>query len=251
MSNEALVRWSTLIITAIAIVGAFVGSGLLGGIPVQDAAGGWLSSTATPIAPAGTAFRIWSLIYLGLACYAVWQLGESSLRLDRVRWLIALSALLNALWIGAVQLGWLAASLVIIVVLLAVLLLIMSRLTDSPDSGWELTFVDITLGLYLGWITLATLANLSAWLWSLGYRGEPLGESGYGIAMVVIALLIGMATVFAFSRLTPALASSWGLIWVCVARWAEQRTLALVALAAAVVLVVGAICWKLREPRPA
>lgn len=103
MRNEALVRWSTLLITAIAIVGAFVGSGLLGGTPVQDAAGGWLSSTATPIAPAGTAFRIWSLIYLGLAGYAVWQLGESSLRLDRVRWLIALSALLNALWIGAVQ----------------------------------------------------------------------------------------------------------------------------------------------------
>lgn len=136
-------------------------------------------------------------------------------------------------------------------VLLAVLLLIMSRLTDAPDSGWELTFVDITLGLYLGWITLATLANLSAWLWSLGYRGEPLGESGYGIAMVVIALLIGMATVFAFGRLTPALASSWGLIWVCVARWAGHRTLALAALAAAVVPVVGAIWWKLRDPRPA
>ena len=80
---------------------------------------------------------------------------------------------------------------------------------------------------------------------------DPTAHAEVGIAMVVIALLIGMATVFAFGRLTPALASSWGLIWVCVARWAGHRTLALAALAAAVVPVVGAIWWKLRDPRPA
>lgn len=251
MRNEAVIRWSTLVITVIAIIGAFIGSGLLGGTPVQDAAGGWLSSTATPVAPAGPAFRIWTVIYLGFACYAVWQLGESGPRLDRVRWLIAASALLNALWIGAVQLGWLGASLVIITVLLAVLVSIVTRLTGEPDSGWELVFVDITIGLYLGWITVATMANLTAWLWSWGYRGAPFGENGFAILVLLTALAIALMTVIYQRRMAPALASSWALMWISVARWEGYSAVAITALIGCLLLLAVAVVWKLREPPPA
>lgn len=61
----------TLIGVAAAIVMAFIGSGALGGTPVAEAAGGALSADATPLAPAGTAFSIWSVIYIGLAGYAI------------------------------------------------------------------------------------------------------------------------------------------------------------------------------------
>ena len=66
------VRQATVAVSAVvAIIGAFMGSGAAGGTPIDRAAGGALSATATPIAPAGPAFSIWSVIYLGLIAYAV------------------------------------------------------------------------------------------------------------------------------------------------------------------------------------
>ena len=70
--------WFMPITTAVAVVVAiglaFIGSGALGGTAVSDAAGGALLADATPLAPASTAFSIWSVIYVGLAVYAVYQL---------------------------------------------------------------------------------------------------------------------------------------------------------------------------------
>src|SRR5699024_9254852 len=54
----------TLLGAAAALVAAFIGSGALGGTPIAEAAGGVLSADATPVAPAGSAFSIWSVIYL-------------------------------------------------------------------------------------------------------------------------------------------------------------------------------------------
>src|SRR5690554_5378873 len=101
------VRQIVVLLSAlIAVVGAFVGSGAAGGTPIQDAAGGALSADATPIAPAGPAFAIWSVIYLGLIAYAVWQLLPRNKRDPRQRLLgypIAASLILNAAWILSVQ----------------------------------------------------------------------------------------------------------------------------------------------------
>ena len=67
----------------VATIGAFLGSGVLGGTPIQFAAGGWLNEDSTPLAPAKGAFRIWSLIYLGLLAYSVWQLLPAQRRSAR------------------------------------------------------------------------------------------------------------------------------------------------------------------------
>src|SRR5690606_8153684 len=92
----------TLLGTAAAIVVAFIGSGALGGTPIAEAAGGVLSADATPVAPAGSAFSIWSVIYLGLAAYAILQLTATARRSARQAalrpWALA-SVLLNAAWV--------------------------------------------------------------------------------------------------------------------------------------------------------
>lgn len=82
------VRQVVVVVSAVvAILGSFIGSGAAGGVPIQDAAGGALSASATPIAPAVPAFSIWSIIYLGLVAYAVWQLlPDSAPLLASVRW---------------------------------------------------------------------------------------------------------------------------------------------------------------------
>src|SRR5699024_2022467 len=157
---------------AAAIVAAFVGSGALGGTPINEAAGGALSADATPVAPAGSAFGIWSVIYLGLAAYALWQLSPTARRSTCQRLLrpwALLSALLNAAWIWSVQLDLLVVSVAVIMVLLAVLVRIVMILGAPRASGWlETLLTDGTFGLYLGWVTVAFLANVYAWLADAG-----------------------------------------------------------------------------------
>ena len=221
----AAVGWALPIITvlgvAAAIVAAFIGSGALGGTSISEAAGGALSADATPIAPAGAAFGIWSVIYLGLAGYALWQLTPGARRSPRqhaVRpWALA-SALLNAAWIWTVQLGWLAVSVLVIIALLAVLIRLMFLL-GAPRTGGlvETVLADGTFGLYLGWVTVAFLANTYAWLADAGV--DVVTRIQMGVVGIVVAAAIAVATILlSGGRVAPALATSWGIAWVAAGR---------------------------------
>ncbi len=240
----------TLVGTAVAIVVAFIGSGALGGTPVSEAAGGALSADATPVAPAGTAFSIWSLIYVGLIAYAVWQLTPVARRSDRQRslrpWALV-SVLLNAAWIWTVQLDAVWASVLVIVALLAVLIRIMYIL-GAPRTGGpvELVVADGTFGLYLGWVSVATLANTYAWLAAAGL--DQVTTVGAGVVGIVLAAGIGVATaLLSRGRVAPALATAWGLAWIAVGRTEGQNeSSALVwtaGVAAAVVLLTALVTW--------
>lgn len=246
------------VLALVAIAGAFFGSGALGGTPVQDAAGGALASDSTLIAPAGPAFSIWSVIYLGLFAYAVWQLFPSQAARAvhrRVGYLIALSMLLNAAWIGVVQLGQVGLSVLVIFVLLAVLGVTFSLLLRTPRNAdskaavvVESIVLDGTVGLYLGWVTIATAANVAAWLTALGFRGFGIDPDAGGVGVVVVAALCGVATAISGrGRLTPAIALAWGLCWVAVARITDEPASQLVGIAAVVaacVVIVVAVVYR-------
>ena len=92
---------------------------------MNKVAGGALSTTATLVAPAGPAFSIWAVIYLGLLAFAFWQLApsrRSDPRQRAVGWLVrGLKLVLNAVWILVVQAEWIVASVAVILVLLGVL----------------------------------------------------------------------------------------------------------------------------------
>src|SRR3954447_7639852 len=160
---DRLRQVGVLVGAIVAIAGAAIGSGAFDGQAVQDAAGGALSATATPVAPAGPAFSIWSAIYLGLAVVAVAQVlprQATNPRLRATAWWVLASMLLNALWIGVVQLGSLAGSVVVILGLLAVLCVLLVALVRVPPRGIVDVTTDVTVGLYLGWVSVAALANI-------------------------------------------------------------------------------------------
>ncbi|WP_413544221.1 tryptophan-rich sensory protein [Citricoccus nitrophenolicus] len=231
----------------IATVGAFLGSGVLGGTPIAEAAGGWLNEDSTPLAPASAAFRIWSVIYLGLLAYSVWQLLPAQRRSARHHalrpWAVA-SMLLNAAWIWVVQLGWLVLSLVVIAVLLAVLGRILSLLVHTGATGWtESLITDGTFGLYLGWVTIATVANASAVLGAAGFDGFGLPIAGVASVVLAVAALIGVAMAWrSGGRIAPALALSWGLAWIMMGRLDSglESTGTAVAAGIAAAVVLGA-----------
>ena len=241
----------TLLGTAAAIVAAFIGSGALGGTPIAEAAGGVLSADATPVAPAGSAFSIWSVIYVGLAAYAIWQLtpvARRSARQAALRpWALA-SVLLNAAWIWSVQLELILGSVLVIVLLLAVLIRIMFILAAPRIGGMiETVVTDGTFGLYLGWVSVAFLANTYAWLADAGV--DVVTEVPFGIVGIIVAAAVGVATaLISGGRVPPALATAWGLAWVAYGRTEgahESTSLVLAAGIASVVVVLTAIGFRL------
>jgi hypothetical protein len=233
----------------IAVVGAFVGSGAAGGTPIQDAAGGALSADSTPIAPAGPAFSIWSVIYLGLLAYAVWQLLPAQVSAPRQRavgYWAAASLVLNAAWILSVQFDQLALSCVVIVLLLAVLARTFLLLVDGRPSGViEAIVLDGTMGLYLGWVAIATAANLSAGLTVAGFDGFGWGSDAWAVIVLAVAALVGvLLAIRGRGRLAPAASLAWGLGWVAVSRTTGElvsQPAVIAAIVAATVIVIATV----------
>lgn len=257
-SNDRL-RHSVVVVSAIvAIVGAFIGSGAAGGTPIVEASGGALSADATPVAPAGSAFGIWSVIYAGLIGYTIWQLLPTQTRADRHRKLgypIALSLILNAAWILSVQFDLLWASVPIIVLLLVVLIWAFRlSLASRPSNVIDAIVTDGTMGLYLGWVTIATVANVAAVLTAAGFDGFGLSPDLWGVVLIAGAGVIGVGlALYGRGRLAPAASLCWGIAWVAVGRLTGD--LLSVPTAITSVLVVGVILLvtiaaRIKAPRP-
>ncbi|MGH1524897.1 tryptophan-rich sensory protein [Leifsonia sp. L25] len=245
--------------TVIALGGAVYGSGLAGGRPIPRVAGGALGPDATLVAPAGPAFAIWSVVYLGLAGYAIWQALPSQAARRRQRavgyWIIA-SLLLNAAWIVAVQAGLLALSVPIIGLLLVVLVVAFVRLRHEPgDTTADAVLLDGTVGLYLGWAMVATAADVAAWLQTAGFTGFGMPPEVWAMAVLAALAVVACAlAVWDRGRLAPALASAWGLVWIAVSRSAgglPSAVVAVTALASAILVIMVAVAVRVaRGGRP-
>jgi hypothetical protein len=244
------------------LAGSLVGAGVLGGPPVAQAAGGALSADATLIAPAGSAFGIWSVIYLGLAIYTVWQWLPGQLHAPlhrRIGWLVAASMLLNAAWLLVVRAGWLVARVAVVVALVLVLGLLIGRRVQLRAGGvLDAVIVDGTFGLYVGWVSVATCANITAVLVAAGVTPEPGIAAAAAVVVLVVALGIGLLLIRS-SRGNPAIpaAMAWGIGWIAVGRLTGEPASTITGVAAivvAVALIVAGVLGVLRgrrDPVPA
>lgn len=248
--------WVVLIALPVTLAAAALGAGLFGGSEVQASSSGALSDAATPLAPYGPAFSIWSVIYLGLAAYAVWQVLPAQ-RHDRrqraIGWLAVGSLVLNAAWILCAQAGLLPVTVVVILLLLAVLLAIFEQLRRlRPGSLVEAVVVDGTFGLYLGWVAVATVANVAAWLADAGVRPDPF-ELPAILVLLLVAVVAALIAIRGRGRIAPALAMLWGVAWIGVGRAIGEPASATLAVAAVVVcalIAFATVAARLRSPEP-
>jgi hypothetical protein len=255
--SDRMRQWLVTAGAIFMIFGTLYGFGLIG-TPVEQSSGGSLSAEATLLAPAVRAFSIWSVIYIGLMGYVVWQWlpgNTASVRARRIGWLSALSMALNGLWLLVVQLGALWLSVVVILALAVTLGELMRRL-GSPRAATsaEKLLVDGTFGLYLGWVSVATLANVTATLVASGF--DPGGEVAEYFAVAVLAVGAVLGVILARvlgGRIGVAAAMSWGLFWIAVGRLTGQPASDLAgvtaAIAAAVIVVATALVLLGRPAR--
>lgn len=230
------------------VFGTLVGVGVLG-TSVASTSGGALSAQATLIAPAGPAFSIWGVVYLGLLAYTVWQWLPRNAATERSRatgWLAAVSMVLNAGWLLVTQQGWIWASVVVILALVLTLGLLVRRLTTLVSTSIaERVVVDGTFGLYLGWVTVATCANVTAAL--VASHVDPGRTVGAALAVVVLAVAAALGMVFAVrlgGRWSVAVAMAWGLAWIAAGRLGatdlHSTPTAVAAIVAALVVLAAA-----------
>lgn len=230
------------------LVAALFGAGLLGGTPVERVQDGAPDSDGSHLAPAGPAFSIWSVIYTGLIAYAVWQALPRQRENDRQRalgWLVALTAVLNGLWLVAAQLMTLPLTVVVIVLLLIALAVTFRRavLTRTPDDGAiDAVLLDGVTGLHLGWVSVATVADTAAWL----TRSVPADWGGaataWGVVVLAAVAAIGLAMAWASAwRVTPGLAIGWGAAWIGIGRVTGEPVDGAIAVTAFVVAALVAL----------
>ncbi|KAA9089118.1 tryptophan-rich sensory protein [Microbacterium radiodurans] len=227
------------------LVAAVIGAGAFGNTAVQDQQGGALDTDGSYLAPAGPAFSIWSVIYIGLILYSVWQAlprQRANARQRALGWLIALTMVLNGLWLVAARFGTLVLTVVVIVLLLAALgytFRVAVRTRDSRDGVVDAVLVDGVTGLHLGWVTLATVANTAAWLTTIVPAEWEGAADAIGIGVLVVVALIGLGIAWRSGwRIAPALALAWGLSWLAVERFTGEPQSAPIGVTAIIVAIV-------------
>ena len=188
------------ILVALTVVAMIVMNILANALPFFGRGTGQVSALyPTLVTPAGYVFAIWGLIYLGMLAYAVAQfvtpLADDPLP-DRLAWPLIVSSVANVVWLllwQSLSIAWtVPVMLVLLASLIAAYLMARRDRADRPSS-LERWAVRAPISVYLGWISVATIANVSAALYSTRWTGWGVPAAWWG----VIVLLVGAALAFA------------------------------------------------------
>ncbi|MGE5123950.1 MAG: hypothetical protein ACM3H7_05490 [Acidobacteriaceae bacterium] len=209
-----LLRQISVIVT---ILGTIVVNVLANALPINGLNTGEISDRFNVyFVPAGYVFSIWGVIYIGLIAYAIYQAlpaQRANPRLRATGWWISLGGMANIAWIFLWHYEQFPWTLPAMLVLLGTLMITYLRLGTGRGavSSGEKWMVRLPFSIYLGWITVATIANVTSLLDYLKWDGFGLSpETWMGI---VLAAVLVIAAVMNFTRrdLAYALVILWAL----------------------------------------
>jgi hypothetical protein len=183
--------------------------------------------------PAGYVFSIWGVIYLALAAYAVYQALPSQrddARLRDTGYPFALSCVANIAWIFLWHYEVFPLTLVAMFALLTCLIVIYLRLgighvQTSAATRW---LVHVPFSIYLGWVTVATVANVTSVLDYVGWDGWGISPQAWAVIMLVIASTITFLTL----RIRKDIAYALVIVWAFAGIGVKHADAPLVAAAA-------------------
>lgn len=241
------------LINALTLAGMLVVNALANALPLNGKNTGEISDSYPVLfTPAGYVFSIWGLIYIALIGFAVFQAlpaQRANDRINRIGGWFALSNVLNMAWLFAWHWEVLWLSVVFMVGLLACLLVIYTRLEiglHARTSPMEQTMVDFPFSLYLGWISVATIANVSAALYASGWNGFGLAPQVWTVIMIIVAAVLGLLMIQRRNALAYPAVLIWALIGIRV-RPDQNETVGTAAAAAAFLILLYLTFRLLRE----
>ena len=203
-------------------------------------------------APAGITFAIWGVIYLLLAAYTVFQLGlfkknrsMSDALMNKVGVVFSISSIAYTVWIFTWHYRIIALSMVLMIIILVCLAIIVSAIRKETLSTKEKVFVKLPFSIYFGWITVATIANLTTLLVSVGWNGFGLSQTVWAIAIIAIGAAIGIITILRNKDYAYGLVILWAYAGIVIKHVSEtgfnsMYPAVMITTIAAMVLVVVA-----------
>lgn len=250
-----------IIFTWVAFFGMFAVNALANYLPINGYNTGEISAFyPNSFVPDGFTFSIWSIIYMWLLVFVgyatnilIWLPGIDH-RYDRIVSILPLfwlTCLLNALWIISWHYLFVSVSLVIMVCLLVTLVGIYSQFKRHPahPRKRDHLLVEVPFIIYLGWISVATIANTTALLVHYDWTGWPLTASSWAILMMIIAMALGIWMNIKQHRPAFSLVICWALWGIQRAQNGEKNAIGMVALVAIAVSLGFALPELLRPKK--
>jgi len=170
----------------------------------------------TLVTPAGYAFSIWTLIYVGLVAFSVFQLLPANVaRFRPVRSLYIFTCALNCAWLYFWHQEQIVVCFVIILTL-AVALLAINFIIRESESTTDAWIAKGAFGLYFGWVTAATLVNFAIMLKFLNALASPTTETILAVVLILVAAALGVLIRIRLTNYFYPLAVAWALTAIAV-----------------------------------
>jgi len=186
----------------ITYIGMIVVNALANIIPINGITTGEVSNLYENLfAPSSITFSIWGVIYFLLAIFTLYQAGlfrnndKHAKLLNNIGILFSISSVANMLWIFAWHYQILSLSVILMTIILISLILIVTKIKNTNLNSKEKFFISIPFSIYFGWITVATIANITAFLVKINWDGFGLSEVFWAITIIIIGAIIGILTI--------------------------------------------------------
>jgi len=222
------------------IVNGLAGSTtIIGGVTSADVS----DMYPTLVTPAGFTFAIWSVIYLLLALFVIYQAlpkNKDKPFLGQVSWFFGLSSIFNISWLVLWHYDFVTYSVLLMLGLLASLILVYRRLDIGRATVdlKEKLMVHLPFSVYLGWISIATIANISVALTAIGWDGFGIEASTWAILIIVVALVLSLLMIVLRKDVAFCCVVIWALFGI-LSNQAEHENIVLVSWIVIAVLAVA------------
>lgn len=218
-------------------------TGVYGGIETGAISGKY----PTHITPAGFAFAIWSLIYLGMIAFSIYQaLPSNAAKFRDLRRIYILSCVANGAWLYVWSQEMMIVSLFVIILLLTTIGTINVKLRATGTNA-EYWLAKVPFGLYFGWVTAATILNATITLVSLGVDFSETATNLTGAALILIAAALGAFVRWKLKNYFYPLAVAWALTAIAV-KQSGQTIIVSACAVGVIVCLIAAISFVMEMP---
>lgn len=249
------------ILNLLGFLGTVAVNALANVLPINNITTGALSDLYPNLfVPAGLTFAIWGLIYVLLGIFVIYPLIPSVRRdpqkvdfVQKIGPLFFISCLANIGWIFAWHYQILPLSLIFMLVLLGCLLFIYLRLNvgKSETTRAERYFAHLPFSVYLGWITIATIANVTALLVNINWNTWGLGEQFWAVAVIIVGIAIALSMLFTRKDIYYSLVVDWALLGILLKRLSvttvPDQSVVIVTIIGLVLITGGVVAQLIRK----
>ena len=208
---------------------AVIGITLLGYLVGSNSTFTATTTATVQIVPAGYTFSVWAVIYLGGLVYSVYQAlarhREDPL-LRRIGFSTASAYLATALWLLFAQIGWYWLTVVCFVWILGSLLrAFLPLISAEAKLSWVRRLVIVfPISVFLGWTTVALIANIATALSASGVHDVWLSDQNWTLLMLLVGAVIALFVILqSKGNLGYALTVAWALLGIMVANILRTR----------------------------